>query len=531
LFLDGDVLVMQSLKPIFDMISKYPNDKILICEDFYRTEDFGEICKSIVYERDLSDMDYLLQRSSEKEQAYKYVVNTGVLAGTKNAFTKLYKTITSFYDLVGWADKGGNYREQFIVNLALAVDDSAVLIDPTYNYQLHNPTTLRYDLSDDNQYVTKVGYSLFFLDCIKNPYAIADKLKDKEDLMSSYILTKMSKESLDVLEGITESITKYECAKRLEYIFNSLIHDLFLFDKEFLKGIDEDLFGDLLDELGDQKLGLEAIKNNKKILERYYIPAKGRQKDFSGQIINIMHFNATCKEYGGNRSFICNHILNKKLNCNYEKMAEYDKQIKIDVSTHKKFQNITISKLLHSLVEVNNVPKENILIVSGGWDKNSQYIRDGIEYHNVSHNSFDYTGIIDIVDKNLESEYWFLMHDTCELGVNFYNYIHNFDKSSEYVAVDINGFLNMGLFSWDFIVNNRNYFMRMRNCGKGRAILAEKMLLRLGKSSCYNKNQSQFLAYGDVYNTGQMRNMFYYEGTDLYKYQANISEKFRVTSL
>ena len=56
-------------------------------------------------------------------------------------------------------------------------------------------------------------------------------------------------------------------------------------------------------------------------------------------------------------------------------------------------------------------------MVCGGKDEKS-YSRNMIF---TNHNSYDHTAIIEIIESNIESKYYFALHDTCEVGKNFSN--------------------------------------------------------------------------------------------------------------
>jgi hypothetical protein len=204
-------------------------------------------------------------------------------------------------------------------------------------------------------------------------------------------------------------------------------------------------------------------------------------------------------------------------------------KIKFVISTHKDYQDVSLPVILNSL-KASNIANKNILVVSGGWIKPRKYIEDDIEYHNVWHNSFDYTGIIDILENDLKNDYWFALHDTCEAGPNFLRLISQFDSSYDYISVDPDGFMNMGLFSWDFLQKIKKYIFCFYHCGKERAMLSEQIYSKLGKSTMFCK-YLKFFGSDDVYDTGTPRNILYYEEIDLYKYQINIDDSLKICKI
>jgi hypothetical protein len=83
------------------------------------------------------------------------------------------------------------------------------------------------------------------------------------------------------------------------------------------------------------------------------------------------------------------------------------------------------------------------------------------------------------------------------------------------------GWLNMGLFSKDFIEKNKNYILSLKNCNKMQAILSEQMYSRMGDPSFINSRaRTQLKGKTDVYNDGVERLIIYFADLDLYKYQS-----------
>jgi hypothetical protein len=107
-------------------------------------------------------------------------------------------------------------------------------------------------------------------------------------------------------------------------------------------------------------------------------------------------------------------------------------------------------KLLKASLLKNNIPEENIYTVVA--DTKSNKIENNIIL--TDHNSYDHTAIIEIAKRNIYSKYWFIIHDTCECGNQFYNLLKNKIIVKDYVAMSEMAWLNMGLFSNNFIQDN-----------------------------------------------------------------------------
>ena len=192
-------------------------------------------------------------------------------------------------------------------------------------------------------------------------------------------------------------------------------------------------------------------------------------------------------------------------------------EIKFVINTYINQNKYIYEKLINSLIS-NSIDPKNIYLVIGGCEEEKSEI-NLINYHYVKHNSYDHTGLIEIIDKNITSDYWFVLHDTCSVGPNFYSKL--LKKSfSEHNPILEEGWLNMGLFSQKFIEKNKKYILSLRNCDKMQAILSEKMYPRLGKSFYLNSIRNYDLqSTFDVYGDGVERSVVYFSEIDLYKYQ------------
>ena len=186
------------------------------------------------------------------------------------------------------------------------------------------------------------------------------------------------------------------------------------------------------------------------------------------------------------------------------------------ISSHVSTYEKCALPLKHSLLN-NNIPIENIIIVKAG--ENFKSIEKDLICTN--HNSFDHNAIIEILESHLNSKYWFITHDTCEAGLDFYSKIKNIPIFHPYTAMSEMAWLNMGLFSQKFIEDNRRYILSLKNCSKKRAILSERVFSKLDKHGYFGL-QSQIETIKDckIYNDGKKRNTLYFPYLDYYKFQS-----------
>jgi len=131
-------------------------------------------------------------------------------------------------------------------------------------------------------------------------------------------------------------------------------------------------------------------------------------------------------------------------------------KIKYIISSHKNYYSTTIGKLLHSLIQA-KIPKSDIFVAVGGQDNNDFYDLNWIEHKNVTTNSFDLTSLIECVKHDLfpEYDYFFLLHDTCEVGENFKDKIENrIDENTITKALFATyPSSNIGLYKRDYIID------------------------------------------------------------------------------
>lgn len=524
LYLDSDVLVLEDLSPIFMVLENLPDDIVCMAHDQYFgwASNLAEAYTGTLYDGSIRHFDDLLGGDSTIEQRYSNVINAGVFAANRDGIKKMRDTVLSFNGLQEWA-KEGFIREQFVINLSLAKNQNLSLLNIKYNWQEALRTVFRYE-NENGKLKLHVGYNPFFLDHIQDPVRILLMLSDKDNPMSARLLECIDiKYYLTFLENIKSvQCSRLEFVKVIEDIFNSLIIKLDLFNDSFLNKFHPFYSNISIDSVPEN---YSRVRINKEIINRYYISIEERRKeDYIDAPISILHFNGRNKNYSCVRTYIKDNMLLSKDGISTNTFND----IKIAISTHKNYESLTLPSLINSLVKVNGIKKEDILVVSGGWDKADSIVKNGVLHHNVVHNSFDHNAIVDILDNNLENPYWFIMQDTCNVGPDFLDKLLNFDRSYDYVTVDGQGFLNMGLFSWNFIKSNAHYISLLKNCGKERAMLSEKVFLGFGNTTSFGDTYPLFVGYSDVYKTNTLRNICYYPSIDFYKYQANMTDAMRI---
>jgi len=194
---------------------------------------------------------------------------------------------------------------------------------------------------------------------------------------------------------------------------------------------------------------------------------------------------------------------------------------KIVISSHIKSYQKIAPLLINSLTR-NNLESNKILLVVGGNQVRSESSFLDCQTIFVDHNSFDHTGLIEVLEGNHKSDYWFSSHDTCIAGPGFVNFLLNYEPKKDYVSMTDMGWLNMGLFKHPYLERNKQYILSLKNCSKIRAILSERVFTRLEDYDHFIKDSNciRSLENENIYNDDKKRNVLFFKDLDFYKYQS-----------
>ena len=208
-------------------------------------------------------------------------------------------------------------------------------------------------------------------------------------------------------------------------------------------------------------------------------------------------------------------------------------QVKIAISSVNRFSDKTLPVIIPSLLQSLN--KDEIVIFEGGHEERSVEDYNGILYIKVAHNSFDYTALIDIIENELESDYWFLVHDTCVAGPNFGPLVKNIPEDLPDVICMLGsnpGTMNICSYKYSYLLEMKTLILNLKNTNndlnglhvaKTRAVEAENSLQR--DCAMYHPEKYQVTHKDRVpsiyHEHGVSRNERYFHNLDLTKYQAN----------
>lgn len=215
-----------------------------------------------------------------------------------------------------------------------------------------------------------------------------------------------------------------------------------------------------------------------------------------------------------------------------------DIKIKIAIASNKNFQEKTIPIILKSLLD-NDIKKDDIVVFIAGHDYTDENTIDNIKYRYLDFNSFEYSPLIDIVENNLESEYWFLIHDTCKVGNNFKNLLYNIPYNKpQKIALKDSPSMSIGLYSYEYLksvqnklldIKNKDYSNNSINFWKNWGVPNEDYILwkTLPSPEIYNNNLNwEVLDYKNWYGTDTTRRTEYYYSLDIYKNKSNWGQTF-----
>lgn len=161
-------------------------------------------------------------------------------------------------------------------------------------------------------------------------------------------------------------------------------------------------------------------------------------------------------------------------------------------------------------------------IVVGGC-KNVGWVGD---YRMVSHDSFDYTALIDFVDSDFDFKpsHVFLLHDTMEFTPETDALIRQADPDMDATAAVDGGQCNLCLFRTDYLMTKREQILKMRNCTKLEAVQFEGVLWKdAPKRAVYPNATVDVLGEEKVYG-GLPRRIEFYRSVGIRKFKASYGQ-------
>lgn len=217
--------------------------------------------------------------------------------------------------------------------------------------------------------------------------------------------------------------------------------------------------------------------------------------------------------------------------------------IKIAISTCTHFEDKTLPILIPSLISAGIDPND-IHVFCAGHDKFTSEKTQLYHYHTVDNNSYEYTPLIAIVEYNLETEYWFLIHDTCKVGSKFKELLYSIPQSKpEKIALTYKPSMSIGSYRYDYLLTMKDKLMSIKNQDYSKEALqewknwgvdAEDYILWQSdpKPALYSPNvgntywsRMQRINKENWYGTSTNRLVEYFPPLDLFKNKSNWERK------
>jgi hypothetical protein len=209
-------------------------------------------------------------------------------------------------------------------------------------------------------------------------------------------------------------------------------------------------------------------------------------------------------------------------------------KVKIAIASNKNFEQLTLPIVLESL-RLSGIENNLIHVFISGYDKREVIEREGITYYYLKQNSYEYSPLIDIVENELFSDYWFLMHDTCKTGPNFKELLYsNIDEILPIkVALTQKPAMSMGLYRYDYLLKVKSKLLSIKNEDYSESTLQEwktwgvpneDFILWMTEPTPLLPTVDHvmvFIGNENWYNTGSVRRTEYFPGFDIYKNKSN----------
>lgn len=215
--------------------------------------------------------------------------------------------------------------------------------------------------------------------------------------------------------------------------------------------------------------------------------------------------------------------------------------IKIAIATNINFYEKTLPIIIESLLNC-GIEKKDIYIFNSGFNESEFFIDNGIPHYRLNYHCFEYAPFIEIVEKNILSEYWFLIHDTCKVGSRFKELLYNIPENRpEKLALRSKPCMAIGSYKYDYLIKNKDLILSLKNTDysessmthwKNWTVNNEDFLLWMTEPQpiIYNNIDSlQVVDYNSWYGEGVPRRTEYYPSLDLYKNKSNWGQSSNLT--
>jgi hypothetical protein len=215
-------------------------------------------------------------------------------------------------------------------------------------------------------------------------------------------------------------------------------------------------------------------------------------------------------------------------------MKNQKNSIKICISSVKSYSEKTLPIIIPSLIN-SGIDSRDIFVFEGGHHKRNITQKDEYTLIQTDHDSFEFTGLIDIVEYEIESDYWFNIQDTCKVGLDFKKLLYNIPKNfPDKIALHHINSMNIGSYKYSYLMKHKNKLMKIKNQDYSEKKLKklkewtiffeDYILYKLLDSETfkYNENISDYIIIDEPSWYGENKRIIeFYPQLDLYKAKAN----------
>ncbi len=225
-------------------------------------------------------------------------------------------------------------------------------------------------------------------------------------------------------------------------------------------------------------------------------------------------------------------------------MKNQKNSIKICISSVKSYSEKTLPIIIPSLIN-SGIDSRDIFVFEGGHHKRNIIQKDEYTLIQTDHDSLEFTGLIDIVEYEIESDYWFNIQDTCKVGLDFKKLLYNIPKNSpDKIALRHINSMNIGSYKYSYLMKHKNKLMKIKNQDYSEKKLKklkewnifceDYILYKLLDSETfkYNENISDYIIIDEPSWYGENKRIIeFYPQLDLYKAKANYHRSMNVVGL
>jgi len=208
-------------------------------------------------------------------------------------------------------------------------------------------------------------------------------------------------------------------------------------------------------------------------------------------------------------------------------------KIKIAIASNISFYKLSLPIIIPSLIN-SGIEPENIHVFIAGLQNYQLRLENKIAIHELDHNSYEYSPLIEIVEKQLVSDYWFLIHDTCQVGGSFKKLLFNIPTDlPEKLALKSFPSMSIGSYKYNYLltckeklllIKNKDYSYNSMNYWKQWGVPNEDYILWKTNPQpvIYNNLDSWSVVDNkNWFGTTTVRRTEYYPSLDIYKNKSN----------